>query len=287
MKFGIIDIGSNSVRLFVCNEQLQGKKMVRITQISSGLATKGVLSDKPMQNTARVVKEFVDIAGQQKVDHLYVYATEAVRSAPNGGDFCNMVYDLCGEKVQVLSGKQEAEFGFYGAYTSGTCCVIDIGGASTEIIVGNESGIIYSSSMPIGVVRIRDICGKDTDIMHGYIQGFLSCYTQMPPFDELIAIGGTAVTIGAISLGIDNDDYDKIQDHLISGAQLSECLSLVANTPAEERAHIKGLPQDRANSIVGGTMLLAGLADKLGVDHIRISCRDNMEGYLKRNILQK
>ena len=283
MKYGIIDIGSNSVRLFITDENLNGKKYSRITQVASGLSTKGTLIQKSVDKTIKAVVEFVDFAKSEKVDKIYIYATEAIRSAPDGQTFCNLVTEKTAIPVQVLSGRQEAETGFFGAYGGQNTCVIDIGGGSTEIIVGDDKGITFSNSMPIGVVRLKDICGNQPDVLEGYINGFASCFTKPESVNTITAIGGTAQTAATIAQAKDAAKAN-IQDYVLTISKLDECIELVLNTPIDKRSSIPGLPQERANTILGGMMLLRAILKRLNADCVRVSCRDNMEGFLKMKL---
>ena len=120
----------------------------------------GALSADAIERTARAVANFVSEAKAEKCDVVYAFATEAVRSASNGAEF--VARCACdGVEVDVLPGGDEAKLGFWGAYSGGRQAVLDIGGASTELAIGSESGLEYGKSLHIGSVRIRDLCGED------------------------------------------------------------------------------------------------------------------------------
>lgn len=280
MRIGVIDIGSNSVRLFITNGELKGRKFVANTQVAEGLATKGCLSPKPMKRTADAIKKYIELCHAEQVEQIFCFATEAVRSAVNGDEFCRMIADKCGVQVHVLTGEQEAHIGFKAAYTQGNCCVVDIGGASTEIIVGNSGGIVYSKSLPIGIVRIKDICGGNADYMEAYINGFLSGYGNVGDFDEVVMIGGTASTIVSIIERMEPFDEERVHGYVLTKKAVRECYDYVTSVPLEFRNRIEGLPQTKINVICGGMLLVLGIMDMLHIEELKVGCRDNLEGYL-------
>ena len=161
MKYGVIDIGSNSVRLMVSDGTKTLYKRVNTTRLSEGLGLTGKLTEAAMSRTADAAAEFVRAAEADGCGEIYAFATEAVRSASNGGEFVAMAAAR-GVTVDVVRGETEAKLGFYGAYSGGRQAVLDIGGASTELAIGGEDGMEYGKSLHIGSVRIKDLCGEDT-----------------------------------------------------------------------------------------------------------------------------
>lgn len=281
MKYGIIDVGSNSVRMGILENGKSIRKIVKTTQIADGLATKGVLSEQPMLETAQAILKLKKMAISQGSEEVYVFATEAVRSAPNGQYFASKMRDEYDIPLHILSGDEEAATGFFGAYKKGNCCVVDIGGASTEIIVGGEKGITYNKSMPIGVVRIRDLCGENKDNLLAYIKAFLSGFGNILDYDEVIAIGGTATTIVAINEKMQEYDPTITHNYILTRDAIMQCYEYVSSIPLEKRYLIPGLPDKKARVICGGALLLSSIMEKLKVDKLTISEEDNIEGYYK------
>ena len=122
----------------------------------------------------------------RKCDGIYVFATEAVRSARNRRDFVDMLARR-GIDIDVVASQDEAKLGFAGAYTDGVCCVLDIGGASSEIAVGDANGLTYAKSLPIGLVRIFDKCAEDIDLIDSYVADVIAQYGNVPKFDKMLA----------------------------------------------------------------------------------------------------
>lgn len=281
----IIDVGSNSVRLMLGEGDKTLFKRVVTTRLGEGLATTGRLKDERMTLTVDAIRDFIDVANKNGVrdENVYIFATESVRSAVNGNDFVDRVYKSCGINVDVVSGEIEAKLGFDGAYSGDfVIAVVDIGGASTEITIGDTSGIRYSLSRPIGCVRIRDKCGEDKFAIKEYIESILAEYGDIPKVEKAVFVAGTASTVATMYLKDDVYDSSKVQDLYISKDDLGELIDFVEKTPQDMRRLIKGLPEGRRDIIYGGMLLIDAVLERLSLDGFYFSDRDNLEGYRKR-----
>ncbi|MBD5100433.1 MAG: hypothetical protein HDT29_04060 [Clostridiales bacterium] len=279
MRYGIIDIGSNSVRLLVSDDMARVYKKINTTGLGRGLALTGRLSEDRMIETAKAVVDFVEEAKENGCEEVYVFATEAVRSAQNRSDFLQMLLSS-GISVDVVASEDEAKLGFAGAYTKGRCCVMDIGGASTELAVGDENGLIYAKSMPVGLVRIFDNCKEDCNAIDKYIADIIKGYGQIPEFDELLSIGGTASTFVAMNENMKEYNPKVVDNYKLTLNVVEEWTKKIHVMDMEERLKINGLEPKRRNVIVGGGMLLSALMRMLGRDCVIVRESDNQEGYL-------
>jgi exopolyphosphatase/guanosine-5'-triphosphate,3'-diphosphate pyrophosphatase len=152
-KINVIDLGSSSVRMCcISNGNVLFKKSI-VTRLAENKAN-GLLDKISMERTADAVvdfyKEAKDLGGQ-----IYIFATAAVRNALNGRDFAGRLQELTGERVEILSGEQEAEIGILGALRGKDGALIDIGGGSTEIIVSRGGKIVYEKSLQLGAVNLK------------------------------------------------------------------------------------------------------------------------------------
>lgn len=282
MKYGIIDVGSNSIRLMIIENGETIRKVIKTTQIAEGLATHGLLQKSPMSNSVDAIVKLNNTAIAQGATQVFVFATEAVRSAPNGDDFVTMVREACGLDIHILSSEEEAIVGFYGAYSGyGNKCVVDIGGASTEIAVGNENSMVYANSQPIGAVRLRDLVGENETNLDAYIKAMVISYGEIPSVKEAVAIGGTATAIVAVLEKMSVYRPEIVHNYVLSIEKIEEVIELIINTPINERSKIIGLPEKRRNVMVGGCMLLIEIMKKIKVSSVRVSEKDNLEGYYK------
>ncbi|MDE6362177.1 MAG: hypothetical protein K2L53_04295, partial [Clostridia bacterium] len=168
MKYAVIDVGSNSVRLMVSEELERIYKKINTTRLGMGLALTGRLDGDRMAETAAAVEQFVQEAKAEQCEEIFVFATEAVRSATNREEFVTLLADK-GIDIEVVDSEDEAKLGFAGAYTQGVCCVLDIGGGSAELAVGDSDGLSYAKSLPIGLMRIYDKCQEDIEAIDAYV----------------------------------------------------------------------------------------------------------------------
>lgn len=280
--YGIIDIGSNSIRLMI-NGDKSIKKFVKSTKLAEGLAKTGYLQQIPMERSMQAINNFVKQAEEYNAE-IHIFATEAVRSAKNGKFFADNIKITTGYSVDIVDGEMEAKLGFTGASNGGNVCVVDIGGASTEIVCGNNNIIEYSKSLPIGAVRLLDNCGEDEQKLQEYIEKNIFNYGIVPKKDKLIAIGGTASTIVSVLLEMEVYDTTKVHNYLLYKEDIIYVHNIIKNTPKAKRYRIKGLAEGRRDIIVGASLELLRIMEYLGYDKVYVSEMDNLEGYLMLNI---
>lgn len=279
MKYGVIDIGSNSVRLMLSDGKDTLFKRVKITGLAEGMAEDKIIKEQPLKRTAEAVTYFVKAAQDEGAEKLYVFATAAVRQAKNREEFLSAVKNSCGVVVDVVSGETEAELGLKGALGNGDGCVVDVGGASTEVIVVAGKRKVFGKSLEIGAVKIKDLCGQDRGKAKEYIESVISSYGVIPK-SKVYCIGGTATSIAAILQGLEPYDPLKVDGYEFSVKELELLVDELYKMTPEERKSVKGLQPERAEIIAGGAALLLSVAEKIGVEKLHVSERDNLEGYL-------
>ena len=142
-KFAVIDIGSNSVRLMFVADGKVLYKTLQTTRLGEGLAEKPLLKAEAIERSALAVSDFYNRAITEGAEKVLCFATAAVRTAENRQLFLDRVSALCGLTVEVISGEEEAEIGILGALGNKDGGVIDIGGASTEIVVKKDGALLY------------------------------------------------------------------------------------------------------------------------------------------------
>ena len=274
MKYGIIDVGSNSVRLL-----LDGNKQVINTQLAENMCAGGDLIAPAMERTAEAIFALRDIAEKEGAK-VAVFATEAVRSARNSAVFIDKLR-LGGIDLDVLGPKDEAYVGFAGAYYGdGIKGVLDVGGASSELAVGDNNGIIYSYSLPIGGVRIKDY-SSDPIKQAAHCEETVKKYGSVPRFDELISIGGTSSSIVAVLKKLDPYDPSKVHMAVLSYDMIKEAVDYIDSVPVAERTKIIGLHPKKTIVVPAGGKIILSAMKYLGFDKITVSESDNLEGYAK------
>lgn len=278
-KFAVIDIGSNSVRLMFVADGKVLYKSLNTTRLGEGIAETSLLKTEAIERSAIAVLEFFNKARTDGAQEVYAFATAAVRSAENGEQFVERVRAICGLNVEVVSGETEAEIGILGALGHSDGGVIDVGGASTEIVLKSGGILQYKKSVNIGVVRLKDVCGRDGELLKDAALQSAKEFSDLPKIKTLYAIGGTATTLAAMLLGLENYDSDKVTGTEISAAQMQSFAEKLLKMSVEEIAAFKCMPKGRADVLAGGAVLYTVLMAQLGLEKIIVSDRDNLEGY--------
>lgn len=275
MNVGVIDVGSNSVRLLY-----GGQKYVKNTQLSKNQLPGGPLEESQITDTYEAVKKFVDFV-RENDGEVRIFATEAVRSASNRDYFVSIIESL-NVKLDVLSPEREALIGFTGTYFGNgkTQAVLDVGGASSELIVGFDKGITYSHSLPLGSVRTRDLGLYPPELNETVSQRVLE-YGKVPAFSELVSIGGTTSTLVAIRNRMKDYDRDKVHLSVLTRDEILDIVEYINSVPMKLRRYITGLPFEKRDVIPAGGVLVAEIMKYLGVTELTVSENDNLEGYLK------
>lgn len=285
-RFAVIDVGSNSVRLMFVADGKVLYKGLQTTRLGEGIAEKPILNAAAIERSARAVELFYQKAQQEGAGTIVAFATAAVRSAENGQEFTDRVKELCGLSVEVISGEEEAEIGILGALGGADGGVIDIGGASTEIVVKDKGEIVYKKSVNIGVVRLKDKCGRDKDALINEAKKAAKEFGVIPANGALNGIGGTATTIAAQILRLETYQSEKITGAKISLAQIQAMADKLLKMSIEEIAALPCMPKGRADVLTGGAVLLATLMEELKINTLIASDADNLEGYaIKRGLM--
>jgi exopolyphosphatase/guanosine-5'-triphosphate,3'-diphosphate pyrophosphatase len=210
MKKAVIDIGSNSVRLMMLANGKVLYKRLNTTRIGEGLAQSPYLKIEAIERTAEAVREFVHFAKAEGASEVVAFATAAVRSAENKQEFLSKVQALCSLQMQVISGEEEAELGILGALGENDGGVIDVGGASTEIVLKAQGEIKYKQSENVGVVRLKDACGRDLEQLTAFCEQAVGKFKPLFIKENIYAIGGTATTLAALVLNLQTYNSLKV-----------------------------------------------------------------------------
>ncbi len=285
MKYGVIDIGSNSVRLLLASDGKTLYKELNTTRLGEGVALTGLLSAAAMYRTAFAVRDFARQAFREGAAAVFAFATAAVRSAENGAGFVRLVKETAGVDVDVISGEEEAEIGLLGAVGTGDGGIVDVGGGSTEFTLRSGGKIVRAQSVDVGAVRLFDLCGRERDKLLSVAREKLA-----PLAGEcgapVFAIGGTATSLAALALGLKRYDPAKVHGFVLTAGKLDELLDgIFARTP-EEIAGESCLPLRRAEIVGDGAVIVREAMRLLSLDKITVSERDNLEGYLLRRLGQ-
>lgn len=301
-SIAIIDIGTNSMRMMISevrdHKVLRKRKYINTTRMGQGINEKGYIIPEAMKRNFKTLEEFIKKAKNQGSEKIIVFATSALRDAKNKDTFIKMVKDKLNQDIQVLSGKQEAEIGFIGVSGEASgkdLLIVDIGGGSTELILGTKrEGIEDLISLDIGALRAtekyihRDPIDRiEMETLKKEIGEII--YTEIKKMDitvkrELVGIGGTITTLSAINQNMEEYDWKKVHKSKISLKDINTILERFILLPLEERKKIKGLQPKRADIIIAGTVILKIIMETIQIDSITVSESDNLEGMLYKYI---
>ena len=292
-RVAAIDIGTNSVRLArgvmndgrFCMEQ----KDLETTRIGEGTTTTDRLSDEPMRRTADAVAFFARQAADSGYALLGVYATSAVREAPNKDEFLA----LCrarGVEVEVLSGHAESAVAYYGAAQgkAGVCAVADIGGGSTELSFGRDGRLEFGQSARVGAVRMRELFAKEDgslddaayDALLAHVKSaLLPIAEKIPKGAALIGVGGTFTSLAAMQQRLTVYDPARVQDFSLRADDIESFSRTLCRMSMEQRLALPGLKKKRADIMPCAAVIARAVMETVDADAICVSERDGLEGY--------
>lgn len=279
MKYAVIDIGSNSVRLLLWADGMSLYKKINTTRLGEGLSRTSRISEEAAARTVEAIAAFCRQAEAEGAERTFAFATAAVRTAVNGPEFVRTVFDCCGVQVDVLSGEREARLGLLGALEGKDGGIVDVGGASSEVTVSFGGKTVYSYSLALGAVRLHDMCGEDASKIRDCIDTKLREYGDVPRA-EMTAIGGTATSLAALVRGIEPYDPALVHGTELSAEEILSWGEKLLGMTQRERLSLRGMDPRRADILGGGALLLGGILRHIAAPAVRVSERDNMEGYL-------
>jgi exopolyphosphatase / guanosine-5'-triphosphate,3'-diphosphate pyrophosphatase len=296
MRVGAVDIGTNSTRLLVADVDQDAtisevRRDLVITRLGQGVDATATLADEAVDRTMRALARFHQSALADATERVIATATSAVRDSRDGSGFLATVRDRYRFETRLLSGDEEAELTFRGvmsgrAAPSGRLAIIDVGGGSTEVTIG-EHVPLHAVSVNAGCVRATErwlgggVVDGDTVVQAGRALRALFA-EQVPaswlPVTGAIAVAGTATTLAALDLDLGRYDPQRIHGHVVPRSVLDAQLRRLAPMTLQQRRAVHGIEHGRAGVIVGGILVLATVMDQLGVDRVEVSERDLLHG---------
>ena len=298
MKIGAIDIGTNSMRLLVA-EYIDGKlynreKFVNTTRIGQGVDSEGYISEEAIERNIKALKEFSDIANEKGCEYIYCIGTSALRDSKNGNEFINLAKVETNVDVDIISGEEESNLAFIGVLQglddTNNILVLDIGGGSTEFILGDESGIKYAKSENVGALRMTEkflstdpICENEFEDMSNFIEETISDTINIlkeKNIRQIVGIGGTITSVSAINQELETYFMEKIHGSKVNEKELDNILQNLKKMTLNDKKNIKGLQPKRADIITAGVRILNIIMKKLEKENIIVSEYDNLEGLI-------
>jgi exopolyphosphatase/guanosine-5'-triphosphate,3'-diphosphate pyrophosphatase len=297
-RVAVVDIGTNSTRLLVADVGEDGVRELDrrsiVTRLGEGLEATGELNPEPRERVFRVLDEYAAAIEEHAADVRTAVLTSAVRDAANGDAFTRDVRERFGLDAQTISGDEEARLTFLGATASrdpedpSTLMVVDIGGGSTELVVGARGEVEFHVSTQVGVVRHSERhlhhdppTGAEVAELAAAAREVFA--EQLPEdvrarVDHVIAVAGTATMTAAMDLELEPYDSDRVEGHRLSVETLRAQLDHLAALPLDRRREVTGLHPDRAPTIVAGVAILLEALAAVGAQEVEVSDRDILWG---------
>lgn len=299
----IIDIGSNSIKFFV--GELAADKTITtvldtndIARLGENLNKTGMICPEAMERNVASVANFCAKAKELGADEIAAVGTMALRTASNSAEFVEKVKAACGLEVQIIPGEEEARLSYLAVLSGlplqgGDLVVFDTGGGSTEFIFGHGTQLVKRFSVNLGAVRITENYLTSDPVTPEQVSAaiaqidkeFAVAGVEGHP-DQLVGMGGTVTSMGAVKHKMIKYDPDVIQGSTLTKADISEQIGDYSTRTIEQRKELPGLQPKRADVILAGACILDVITSRLGVDKLTISDRGLRHG-LAFDLFQK
>jgi exopolyphosphatase/guanosine-5'-triphosphate,3'-diphosphate pyrophosphatase len=292
-----IDIGTNSTNLLIADAQGNDiMREVHVTGLGRGVVHNNMLSEDAIARTIARLQHYATLIKQHEVGAIRVTATEACRRATNAAVFLDQAEAVLGTRPLIIAGTEEGRLAYSGALShlpahEGITLVIDIGGGSTEIMIGEKS-LQHTVSFPVGTVvlteshllhdpprpeELTNAIGLVTDFMDDLIRD----HPEVLNATRVVGVAGSIVTIAAVEIGLQEFDATALHGARMTRENVEEVFRTLATETLADRKFNPGLPADRADVIVGGCCVLVGVMRKLRVSEIMVSVNNLLDGLVR------
>lgn len=296
-RVAAIDCGTNSIRLLVSDIDGDTKtdlvREMQIVRLGQDVDKTGSLATEAIERTLTATRDYADLVGALGATRIRFCATSAARDASNAGDFSDAIEGIIGVRPEVLSGDDEAAASFLGAARDlpslgGPTLVVDIGGGSTELIIGHGETVDVAQSLNIGSVRMSErhlhsdppghdeIAAAVADI-DGVLDSSPVDLTQIQSF---VGVAGTITTVAAHTLRLQRYDSERIHLARLSFDELGESCEVLIHATVAERKAMPFMHPGRADVIGGGALIVQRIMARLApsVSELVVSEHDILDG---------
>jgi exopolyphosphatase/guanosine-5'-triphosphate,3'-diphosphate pyrophosphatase len=298
VRRAVIDVGTNSVKLLVADVTGDEVRPVheesRQTRLGKGFYETHRLQPEPIARTAEAVWLFSEIARDKNADSIRVIATSAARDAVNPADLLLSIERASGLKTEIITGTREAEWAFQGVATNPELAqhpllLLDVGGGSTEFILGHGKEKTFAHSFPLGTVRLLEKFPHSDpptaaefqacqdwvkQLLHGEVRPQLGPALQNEHAAVwLVGTGGTTSILARIERKLDRFDREKIESTVLTHAGVVAHRKHLWQMPLELRKEVPGLPKLRADVILTGVLIYEAVMEEFGFQELHISSR--------------
>lgn len=284
MKIAALDFGSNTTLLLVCDVENGRVTEVycdetRVTKMGQGVHESKEFQPQALERVRQALEDYRTIIQNHNVERTFAVATSAARDVKNSQKLFDLAKSF-GIQIEVISGVREAELTFLGAFAQRVepknCCVVDIGGGSTEVI-SRVDQVVRGESVDIGSVRLMDLFGKEDPMpmasvleMRKYIQSKMQGQWQGVKAAVAIGVAGTPSILACMQL---KEDFIKehVDGFILKAKDVEKWVETLQPMDVDQRSRIPGLPEKRADVILAGTVILSEVLKHLKVEEIQVS----------------
>ena len=292
----MIDIGTNSTRLMVADVADSRVSVVKrrstVTRLGRGVDHSRQLSSEGIEAVCETIADYLRLIGDLAAEEILVIATSAVRDAANGSAFVAELRERFDLNAQVIDGDEEARLTYLGCTSERDgderLVVIDVGGGSTELVIGKGPDPLFHTSLQAGVVRhtermlasdpptASELEELSSDI-HKLVTEALEDQ-DLSEIDAAVAVAGTSTSLASVDLELDPYDPLAVEGYLLPMTVIQHWLSQLASMELEKRRQVVGLHPDRAGAIVAGIVILIEVMRAFSLEEIEVSEHDILYG---------
>jgi exopolyphosphatase/guanosine-5'-triphosphate,3'-diphosphate pyrophosphatase len=296
MRVAVVDIGTNSTRLLIADVENPGvyevERRTTVTNMGRGVDHTGMICTDAVEDVCTVIADYKARYEEMGAERVMAIATSAVRDAVNGEAFIAELRERFDLDARMLTGEQEAHLTYLGATAhrpeAGPTLVFDIGGGSTELIVGTGREVGFHTSLQAGTIRQseRHLTSDPPDPhqledLAADIRNLIDRATATQPDGSparAIAVAGTPTSLAAIDQGLEPYDPGRVHGYRLGMRRIQRMLSRLSSLPLAERLRVPGLHPGRAPTIVAGTVILVQVMRAFGLQEVEVSELDILHG---------
>jgi exopolyphosphatase/guanosine-5'-triphosphate,3'-diphosphate pyrophosphatase len=296
VRVAVIDIGTNSTRLLIADVDGtrvdEVERRTTVTNMGRGVDHTNLICSDAVEDVCSVIADYKARYEEMGAERVMAIATSAVRDAVNGEAFIAELRERFGLDARLLTGEEEAHLTYLGATAhrpdADPTLVFDIGGGSTELILGSGREVAFHASLQVGTIRqserhltadppdAKELEDLAADIRH-LIEDAVAGHPGAHPV-RAIAVAGTPTSLAAIDQELEPYDPDRVHGYRLGLWSIQRMLSRLSCLPLAERLRVPGLHPGRAPTIVAGTVILVQVMRAFGLQEVEVSELDILQG---------
>jgi exopolyphosphatase / guanosine-5'-triphosphate,3'-diphosphate pyrophosphatase len=286
-RVGVVDLGTNSTRLLIADVEdgavCELDRRLEITRLGEGVDARRQLLPEAIARVRNVLADYRRALEEQGAERTLAFATSAVRDADNGEAFLGELEWSYGFETRLLTGHEEALLTFRGVSAgrelASDTLVIDVGGGSTELILGAPDGVSFHESYDLGCVRLTERFAGDPEGCAAFVRATLAdrVPAEVRP-QAAIGVAGTITQLATLDLGLEREEPELVHGHHLTTAAVAELLERLSAMSVDEIRALRGMHPDRAPVIVAGTVVVLEALRHFRLEDLEVSERDIMHG---------